>query len=151
MIHNLKWLKNEYFNFVKFKEQCLSESSIWPSLLLTLTTLKYLYINHKDQRVLVNLKSSSTSKLALSASLEYLCYVHYKYLIISARGSLTSIDVIFWCLKLITALKGLTTGYTNANRDTAQISELRVKYQEILIPFHQERTLLTLSEVNSVS
>ena len=42
--------------------------------MLNLTALKYLSINHGDQRSFFNLKSSYMYYSALSASFEYLCY-----------------------------------------------------------------------------
>ena len=39
-----------------------------------LTALKYFCINHGDQRIFFNLKSSLKSLLCISASFEYLCY-----------------------------------------------------------------------------
>ena len=41
---------------------------------LNLTTLKYYCINHGDQRIFLNFKSSQMSQLVRSASLDYLCY-----------------------------------------------------------------------------
>ena len=70
---------------------------------LTLTTLKYVCINHGDQRVFINLKLSKRSYSAVSALFECLCYwsksiLHFFILSVLGvyrRHILTSIDVIF--------------------------------------------------------
>ena len=58
---------------------------------LTLKALKYFCLNYGDQRVSLNLSASKISKLAISASFEYLCYESkavMNILIISVRGPL---------------------------------------------------------------
>ena len=83
--------------------------------------LKYICINHGEQRVFFfNLKSSEMSLLAFSASVETLMlwvYGHYKLLVLSVRGTSLdvgiweSIDVRFWRLKSVPALKGLMVNW----------------------------------------
>ena len=78
---------------------------------LTLTSLKY-FVKTMD----TNLKSSKMSYLALSASFKCLCYMG----VFSAGADFrfqTSVDVIFWRLKSVLALKDLNLHDLNVIRD----------------------------------
>ena len=76
---------------------------------LAITALKYLCINHGDQRVfsiwnIINLLVSSSRFIWIPMLWVYGHYHDYRYFLLSVRGS--SLDVRIWHLQTITALKG---------------------------------------------
>ena len=65
---------HSYFNSTESIQSCNHFGALNLQYTLILKTLKYLYINHGDQRVFFNLKSSKMSWLALSGLFENLGY-----------------------------------------------------------------------------
>ena len=97
-------------------ELCRTEQDDLPHLIWTLKALKYISINHEDQRVFFQFKTIIDILVGFFRFIwipMLWVYSYYKYVYSYSAGidfrrqNLTSTDVRFWRLKSIPALQGL--------------------------------------------